>query len=218
MSKRALQPVMAHKSQAQTGLAAPVSAYPSLKEHLATRRHFLGLTGATGVSLAAGGLLGACTRHLGQSPDPDAQAPKPDAGSPSPDGHIDMPGEMPYPDYFTLRIPVESSLSAYLLDGGYCNFYVEMVTYVEATYLALFEHLATAGDRCRSVLEDLTYDTLSTAAGIAAAEEDLQDELDALVTELTLVQGATVEAVTLNILLLEPYAPMDGGMPEPSYP
>jgi hypothetical protein len=131
---------------------------------------------------------------------------------------VDTPGSAPWPDYFTLRIPATDSLSAYLVDGGYGTFYLELVTYDEATYLTLLEHLDTAADRCRNTIGDYTYDTLATAAGVTSAEEDLLDELDALASELTGNPGPTVEAVTLTITYLEPYAPMDGGMPEPSYP
>lgn len=218
MSKRLIQPAKDPVHQGDLAATAPLACYPSLREHLATRRRFLGLAGATGASLAAGGLLTACSRGLGQAPDSDAQVPPLDARTSNTDAHVEMPGEAPWPDYFTLRIPVEGNLSAYLMDGGYCTFYVELATYVEASYLALLEHLEAAGDRCRSTLADFSYDTLSTAAGVASAEDDLHDELDALASELTQNPGPTIEALTLTLSYLEPYAPMDGGMPEPSYP
>lgn len=227
MSKRRILPAQEVSDRPATAPAENTgrAAYPSLREHLATRRRFLGLAGAASASVAAGGLFAACYRGLGSAPEPDAEAPRPDARTPSPDAstpgpdaHVEMPGESPWPSYFTLRIPVDGNLSAYLVDGGYCTFYVELVTYIEASYLALMEHLDAAGDRCRNAIADFTYDTLSTAAGVASAEDDVHDELDALASELTQTTGPTIEAVTVTISYLEPYAPIDGGMPEPSYP
>jgi hypothetical protein len=194
-------------------------AYPSLRQHMATRRRFLGLTGAAGATLATGSLLGACMRSLGATEGDDAGAP--DARTPdarTPDGHIEMPGEMPWPDYFTLRIPATNHISAYLVDGGYCGFFVELVTYEEPTYLSLLDHMSSAETRCRNTVSELTYDTLNTAAGISSAEDDLLDALDALAGELNGHTNPTIEAVTLTLVQLEPYAPIDGGMPQPSYP
>ncbi len=195
--------------------------YPSLREHLASRRRFLTVTGAGVASL---GLFGACTRGLGSGvgggdagTQPDAR-PQPDAQPPQPDATIDTPGEAPYPDYFTLRIPASGDISAWLIDDGYCTFWVEVATYVEASYLALLEHLSEAAQRCQETLSDYTYDLLNTGTGVAAAEDDLLDALETLVQELNQTEGPTLEAVTLTITYLEDDAPIDGGAPEPSYP
>ena len=151
--------------------------YPSLKEHLATRRRFLGVAGAT---LAAGGLA-ACTRSL-SGEDGDAGV-TPDARPNGPDATIATPGEAPYPDYYFVRIPAEGDLYVYLADGGYLTGYVEASTYSQASYLALLDHLDTAAERCRAALVDFTYDQLNTAAGVDMAEADLVDALDALCQE-----------------------------------
>jgi hypothetical protein len=193
--------------------ATPILAqYPSLKEHLATRRRFLGVAGAT---LAAGGLA-ACSRSLqGEGLDGGVS---PDARVNDPDAVIMNPGENPYPDYFFVRIPAEGDLYVYLADGGYLTGYVEVSTYSQASYLALIDHLDQAAERCRAALVDFTYDQMNTAAGVDMAEADLQDALDALCQELGNHQDPTIEAVTLTITFLQPDAPIDGGMGKPSYP
>lgn len=196
----------------------PLAEYPSLKEHLATRRRFLGVAGAT---LAAGGLA-ACSRSLqveggdgGVSPD---AAVTPDARVNDPDAVVINPGESPYPDYYFVRIPAEGDLYVYLADGGYLTGYVEVSTYSEVSYLALIDHLDQAAERCRAALVDFTYDQMNTAAGVDMAEADLQETLDALCQELGNHQDPTLEAVTLTITYLQPDAPIDGGMGKPSYP
>jgi len=186
----------------------PRTRYPSLKEHLASRRRFLAVAGA---SVAAGGLWAACSRGLGSGePGPDAYV--------EPDADITILGDIEEPQYFLLRIPVTGDLSSYLADGGYCSYYVELATYVGTTFDTLTQHMADAEQRCRAVLQDFTYDGLNTAAGVAAAEDDLTDGLDELVGELEGHTNPTVEAVTLTISYLEPYGQMDGGIGLPEYP
>lgn len=186
----------------------PERSYPSLKEHLASRRRFLAVAGA---SVAAGGFLAACTRGLGAGePGPDAHV--------EPDADITIMGDIEEPQYFLLRVPVTGDLSAYLADGGYCSFYVELATYVAASFDALNQNMADAEERCRAVLQDFTYDGLNSAAGVASAEDDLLDGLDELVQELEGHTDLTIEAVTLNISYLEPYGQMDGGIGLPEYP
>jgi len=193
---------------AQTG-------YPSLREHLATRRRFLGVAG---VSLAAGALHAACNRSLGAPGDPDA-AVTPDAVAPLPDtGTIPLPGSDQQPDYYTIRIPVTDELSAYLIDNGYAQFYVEAVTYVVDSANALQENMSSAEDTCRQTVSEFTYDSLNTAAGVAACEDDLLASLDDLVMDLEGHTNATLEHVTLTITYLEPYADIGGARADPSYP
>lgn len=184
------------------------SSYPSLKEHLANRRRFLAVAGA---SVAAGGFWAACTRGMGAGePGPDAHV--------EPDADITIMGDVEEPHYYLLRIPVTGDLSAYLADGGYCSFYVEVATYVASTHDTLTQNMADAEEACRMVLQDFTYDGLNTAAGVGAAEDDLLDGLDEVVQDLEGHTQLTVEAVTLNISYLEPYGQMDGGIGMPEYP
>lgn len=187
----------------------PEQRYPSLKEHVANRRRFLAVAGA---SMAAGGLWAACTRGLGSGgePGPDAHV--------EPDADITILGDVEEPQYYLLRIPVTDDLSSYLADGGYCTFYVELATYTASSYDTLVAHMADAEERCRSVLQDFTYDNLNTAAGVASAEDDLLDGLDELVQELEGHTTPTLELVTLTISYLEPYEQMDGGIGLPEYP
>jgi hypothetical protein len=201
------------------------TAYPSLREHLATRRRFLGVAGA---SLAAGALHAACNRSLGAPGDPDAtvqpplpdatvQPPLPDATVPPPDtGPI--PGTEQQPEYYTVRIPVTGELSAYLIDEGYAQFYVEAVTYVLDSANALTESMASAEETCRLAVVEHTYDSLSTAAGLAACEDDLLGALDQLVMDLEGHQDPTLEYAVLTITYLQPYAEIGGARGEPSYP
>jgi hypothetical protein len=176
--------------------------YPSLRSHLTTRRRFLELTGAT---VAAGGLATACGRAMGVEGEPDASTP-------------DAPGGDPGPEFYTVRIPITDELSAYLLDNGYAQFHVEAVTYVADTQNALLEHMSSAEDTCRQCVSEYTFDSLDTAAGVAACEDDLLTALDELVMDLEGHSNVTVEYVTLSISYLEPYAEMGGISGEPSYP
>jgi hypothetical protein len=174
------------------------SDYPSLEEHMMSRRRFLELAGGC---LAAGGLWAACGRPLGNKSEEE----------------VAIPGDVRQPDYYRLRIPTEHELTSYLYDGGVCVFYVEVVTYAENLHTALIDELERAEGACRATISDFSYDQLDTGEGRAAAEDDLADSLEQLGLELT-GQDLAVEALTLHIVSLEPYAPIDGGMPAPSYP
>jgi len=193
--------------------------YPSLQEHLAGRREFLTYAGIT---VTASALTAACGRSLGAgatdaSTEPDATVPQPDAVPPQPDATFEIPGVDQQPDYFTVRIPVSSEVSAYLVDGGYASFYVIVATYRADSYQELLDHMNDAQSVCRVTLEEHTYDALNTAAGITGAEADLRDALDDF-CELQHGQPATLEAVTLHISYLSPVAEIGGDMPSPEYP
>jgi hypothetical protein len=164
-----------------------------------TRRRFLELTGGC---LAAGTVWAACGRPLGGESEQE----------------VEVPGDVEQPNYFTLRIPGEGEMTSYLYDGGMCVFYVELVTYEETVYSTLLDHPQEARDKCRTTIADFSYDQLDTGQGHTAAEDDLLDSLEVMARELTDAEGLTVEAVTLHIVSLEPHAPIDGGMPAPSYP
>jgi hypothetical protein len=195
------------------------TSYPTLQEHLKSRRQFLGLAGA---SVATSGLLLACGgRNIGQSPPdggvgPDART-RPD-GEIGPDADTELMGDIAYPEYYLLRIPKTGDLVAYLMDGALCQFWVEVATYVAASYDALNADLDTAAERCRQTLVDFTHDELNTAQGVAAAEDDLVDAMDQLCQELLNHQDQTIEAVTLTITYLDPNGGMGGAPRSPDYP
>lgn len=176
--------------------------YPSLRSHLTTRRRFLEVAG---VAVAAGGLATACGRPMGNQSEPDASIP-------------DAPGGDPGPDYFTLRIPGEGELYAYLIDGGSAQFYVELATYHQDSFQVLLDNFEDASNRARSILQEYTYDGLNTAQGVIGAEDDIHEALDALVMELSAHNEATIEALTLHITYLDPEPMMMGEAPFPSYP
>lgn len=184
-----------------------------------SRRRFLEVAGT---SLAATGLLAACGRALGGMEsdggvDPDAE-PRPDGHVVHPDADIEILGDIEQPDYFILRIPDSGDLTAYLVDGGYCMFFVKVATYNADSYDALRENPSSAQQRCREIIADFTYEALDTAQGVADAEDDLLEALDSLCQELNGHSNPTLEAVTLHITYLDSQTHMDGGMPEPSYP
>ncbi|MFC1482454.1 hypothetical protein ACFL51_01470 [Myxococcota bacterium] len=196
--------------------------YPTLREHLTSRRRFLEIAGAT---IAASGLGAACDRGLGAGSDPDASTPQPDGSAPPPDGsvppdasHPPVPGGEREPHYYTLRLPAQDSASAYLIDDGYAAFYVIAATYDEQSYEALAADLQQAVDRCRSTIEEYTYDELVTSQGVAAAEDDIVASLDVLCQELNNHTYPTMEGVTLYLTMLEPSTDILGDMAEPSYP
>ncbi len=188
-------------------------SYPSLRSHLSNRRRFLGVAGA---SLATVAIHAGCNRSLGAPGDADASVP-PDSQTPLPDTGP-VPGGEQQPQYYTIRIPVTDELSGYLLDEGYAQFHVEAVTYVLDTENALIENMSSAEDTCRQCVSEYTYDSLNTAAGVAACEDDLLTALDDLVMDLESHSNTTVEYVTLTITYLEPYAELGGIAGEPSYP
>ena len=191
------------------------AGYPSLREHLISRRRFLEVAS---VSLAASGLVAACGRPLGADLDESDGGTDPDASHREVDADIEMLGVMEEPDYFLLRIPETDDLAAYLIDGGYCRFYVEVATYSADSYHALRDEILQAQDRCRNALSDFTYDTLDTADGHAEAEDDLMETLDQLCQELNNHTVPTIEGVTLTLTHLEPASEIDGGIGQPEYP
>lgn len=186
------------------------SGYPTLEEHMVSRRRFLELAGGCLGSIAAGGFLAACGRGLG-AVDGDAGT-EPDGDTPP------IPGDVEQPQYFTLRIPDSGNLTAYLYDGGMCVFYVEMATYSEPMYAALAANSPQAADACRTAIADFNYDELDTGQGRVAAEDDLLDSLETLGRRLAQNENLTVEAVTLHIVSLEPEVPIDGMMAVPRFP
>jgi len=188
--------------------------YPTLQSHLASRRRFLTVAGA---SVAASAVAAACNRAMGVGPGDAGPEPDPDAAPPQPDATIEIGGVAPGPDYFTLRIPIEGELSAYLIDGGYASFYIIAATYVAESHQVLQDLTNGAQDVCRATLEELTYDALNTAEGVAGAEQDLRDALDNF-CEAEHGYPATLEAVTLYISYLSPYADIGGDSAFPEYP
>jgi hypothetical protein len=193
---------MAPKRKIQRSTESPEAGYPSLRGHLTSRRRFLEVAG---VAAAAGGLAVACGRAMGNQGQPDSSVP-------------DAPGGDPGPSYFTLRLPAEGELYAYLIDGGSAQFYVELATYNVESYQALLDHFEDAANRARSTLQEYTYDGLNSAQGVLAAEDDLHGELDALIGELNGHDVATLEAVTLTITYLDSEPILMGEAPYPSYP
>ncbi len=188
--------------------------YPTLQSHLANRRRFLAVAGA---SVAASAVAAACNRAMGTGPADAGTDPDPDAAPPQPDADIELLGAEPYPDYYTVRLPGTGELSAYLVDGGYASFYAVAVTYVTDSYHVLIDDLPGAQDVVRSTLAEHTYDSLNTAQGVTGAESDIRDALDAH-CQTEHGQPATIEAVTLYISYLSPIVDIDGDMPFPSYP
>jgi len=193
------------------------SDYPTLKEHVASRRRFLSVAG---VSLATSGILAACSRGLGhhENNNTDASVPQPDARPPQPDADVTILCDIEEPQYFLLRIPLEGDLYSYLSDGGYCTFWVELATYSAPAYDTLRYNMELAQEACRIALADYTYDGLNTAAGVAGAEDDCHSALDELVMELHNHTAPTIEALTLTITYLEPEGQLDGGIGMPDYP
>jgi hypothetical protein len=193
------------------------AGYPSLKQHLLSRRRFLELAGT---SVAAAGLLAACGRAMGVGDpdggtDPDADM---DAGEQEVDADIEIGGVVAETDYYILRIPDTGDLYAYLVDGGECMFYVEAATYSAPSYDAMRENPDRCQQCCRETISDFDFDTLDTAQGVAQAEDDLLSALDELCQDLNGHSDHTIEAVTLTITHLTPESQMDGGIGEPEYP
>jgi hypothetical protein len=196
-------------------------AYPSLHEHRATRRRFLGLAGATvagaavtGAAVAAGGVavsgLGGCSRPVGVGEEPE------------PDASIELAGAEPEPQYYTVRFPAQGSgqqeLSAWLVDGGYVTFWVSAMTWNQVSYQSLLDRRTDAEDRLRTAIADFTYERLSAPDGVAAAEDDLLETLDRLCQEDDGHTNPTIETVTLTITHLSPPEDIGGDMPQPDYP
>lgn len=193
------------------------AGYPSLKQHLLSRRRFLELAGT---SVAAAGLLAACGRAVGvRDPDggtdPDADT---DAGHQEVDADIEIGGVVAETDYYILRIPDTGEIYAYLVDGGECMFYVEAATYSAPSYDAMRENPERCRQCCREIISDFDFDTLDTAQGVAQAEDDLLSSLDELCQELNGHSSPTIEAVTLTTTHLSSEAQVDGGIGDPEYP
>ena len=186
---------------------AETPAYPSLHEHVASRREqapsrrrFLGVAGAT---LAVGGLA-ACSRNMGIDAEPDAS--------------IEIGGAEPQPDYFTIRFPLQGDLTAWLSDGGYATFWLTAVTWNEQSYQTLLDQRADAEAQLRATLSDFTYDGLNSAQGESSAEDDLLDALDQFCQEQNHHNDPTIQTVNLTITYLTPNDDLMGDMAEPAYP
>jgi hypothetical protein len=191
-------------------------SYPTLQEHLVSRRRFLELAGGC---LAASTMWAACGRGIGASnPDgPDASTPDGSVDAEA-DGEVEIGGAVEQPQYHTLRLPAEGELISYLVPDGRCVFYVNVATYSGAAFNALMENRQQANDVCRSTISDFSYETLDGTGGVSQAEDDLYDSLLVLLSDLVAEQDATLEAVTFHIVELDPDVGLDGDPPQPSYP
>lgn len=191
------------------------AGYPSLMEHLMSRRKFLSYAG---VAAAAGGVAAACGRNLGVVEGDGGYDDKRVDGGSEPDSEIEMMGVLPDPDYYTLRIPESGETTAYLAEGGKCRFYVNAVTYSALTYELLRDNPGGSQAATRKTIAGFTYDELKTDDGFDEAERAIYDSLSDLVEEWADGEDAQIEAVSLFITHLEPELHIDGGDPEPDYP
>ena len=189
--------------------------YPSLQEHMLTRRRFLRLAG---VSLAAGGVLAGCGRNLGIMDGDGGVHDSGVDGGKEPDADVEILGVMQEPDYFTLRIPGTGETTAYLEDGGICRFYVNVATYDALSHDLLRDNPGRSQEVTRETVADFTYDDLETEEGIVDAEAALRESLLELLEGWADGELMSIEAVTLVITHLEPEQMLDGGMPRPDYP
>lgn len=206
----------------QRVLVQPEAGYPSLREHLATRRRFLEVMGAS-LATASGLLLG-CQGTLGAGNDedageggPDTSTPLPDAARP-PDATARPPGSEQWPGYHTLRIPLDDDLTVQMLDRYSAIFHVDVATSDVDTYQTLVEHPLAARDACLDIVQKQTYEALNTPLGMAAAEDLLLEALDALVMTLDHHDRPTIELVALHISAFEEPVVNPGEMRKPSYP
>ncbi len=191
------------------------AGYPSLMDHLMSRRKFLSYAG---VAAAAGGVAAACGRNLGTVEGDGGFDDKRVDGGTEPDSEIQMMGVIAEPEYYNLRIPESGETTAYLAEGGKCRFYVNAVTYSASTYELLRENPGGSQAATRKAIVGFTYDELKTDEGFDEAERAIYDSLLDLVEEWSDGEDAQIEAVSLFITHLEPELHIDGGDPEPEYP
>ena len=206
----------------QRVLEKPVVGYPSLGEHLATRRRFLEVMGAS--LTTAGGMLPGCQGSVGPGAGedaatggPDASTWPPDASAP-PDATVSLPGGQQWPGYYAIRIPRGHSLTATLMDRYRAIFQVDAATHDANSYQELLEHPLAAQDLCRDIVAEQTYEALNTPRGLAEAEDLLLAALDGLVMMLNGHDRLTIEMVALHITELEEQIVMPGELRRPSYP
>ena len=208
-SKTRPKAIVAKRQEASSG-----DDYPSLKQHLVSRRRFLGFAGA---GLAAG-LMAACSREVGITGGDGGVGDGGTDGGREPDADVEIGGVSREPDYFTLRIPSSGETTAYLQEGGVCRFYVNVATYSALSHDLLRDNPARAQDTTRDTIAALTFEELDTNRGVSDAEEDLKAALLELLASWAEGESVSLEAVTLYISSLDPDVPMDGFAPAPSYP
>ncbi len=128
--------------------------YPSLTEHLVSRRNMLTWIGA---SLVTGSALVGC--HIGGDDDSG-------------------------PAYYSMRLPEDGSDVAMLLGGGTCTYFVNIMAYCADYYLTFIEQEAQVRDLCRAHIAPLGYATLaavqdgSSVEPLRAVESQLAMDLD----------------------------------------
>jgi hypothetical protein len=209
---------MARRKIKKAKLSNNRNIYPTLKQHLMGRRRFLELAGGCLGSIAAGGVLAACGRELGVN---DGDAGTADA-TVDPDRQVgqdvEIGGVVQEPDYYTVRLPASGELTAYLTLGGRCLFYVNVATYSASAHDFFVDEREAANDLCRTTMADFTYEDLDRAGGVGEAEDDLMEALLTWLEDNLSQAEATLEAVSLFIVELDPDPGLDGGMPQPSYP
>jgi len=148
--------------------------YPTVREHLLSRREALGVLGVSFVA-GAGVMSKGCLAGM-----QDAPGAASDAST----------------TYLTFRVPVQGDLAVDLADAAPCRFSVNALTYYQDTYDYLTSHEAEAEQACVDAVGPYTYDTLGTVAGVLQAEDDIRDGLSAVFPG--------VELATLSILDLLP--------------
>ncbi len=144
------------KARAVADRTAP--GYPSVREHLLSRRDVLGYLGVSCV-VGAGALVQGCVGGLQNTPGISGDAAT---------------------TYLTMRFPLQGDLSVELADATQCRFFVNALTYNQDTYDYFATHEAEAEQACIDTLGQFSHDDLSTAAGMVQAEAAIVDDLNAI--------------------------------------
>lgn len=133
-------------------------AYPSVREHLLSRRRALRYLGA---SLLAGAstLTQGCSTFDRSTPGAASDAST---------------------SYLTLRIPQQGELSAELADAAQCRFHVFAIFYDQILHDQLQAQAPEAEQACIDAVSQYTYSDLETTGGVLTAEADVTEALYAL--------------------------------------
>jgi hypothetical protein len=152
---------------------APVG-YPSVREHLLSRRDMMSTLGRA-VIVGAGALSVGCVLN---------------------DRRITGAAGDASPLYWTIRLPLQETYSVTLADSAQCRFFMSILTYSEDTYNYFINHEVEVEQACVDALRPYSYDSLNSAVGVQDAESDVRDALNAL--------SAEIAQATLSILELLP--------------
>ena len=130
---------------------------------------------------------------------------------------IPMPGGMPEPDYYNVRLPSTGFTQAYLSYGDYLSFAVSFVTYDAALAAYCRDAQGDGIDAITPLLSEATCESIEHGETLVALQDSIKVALEQHFQDEFGGHGR-IESLNLVVDFCEYWGEIDGDAPAPDYP